>query len=60
GLGAHFKPIAEKLRANETKILGELNGVQGKAVDLGGYYRPDMTKLSAAMRPSPTLNAIIG
>ncbi|MFM1813951.1 MAG: hypothetical protein RLZ98_646, partial [Pseudomonadota bacterium] len=45
GLGAHFKPIAEKLRANETKILGELNGVQGKAVDLGGYYRPDITKL---------------
>jgi isocitrate dehydrogenase len=59
-LKAVFAPIAAKLRSNETKILEELNAAQGKPVDLGGYYKPDAAKLSAAMRPSATLNAIIG
>ena len=58
-LKAHFAPIANALKENEAKILGELNGVQGKPVDLGGYYRPDMAKLATVMRPSATLNAII-
>ena len=58
-LKAHFAPIANALKENEAKILGELNGVQGKPADLGGYYRPDTAKLAAVMRPSTTLNAII-
>lgn len=59
-LKAHFAPIAEKLAANETKILGELNAAQGAAADLGGYYHAPDDKVTAAMRPSATLNAIIG
>jgi isocitrate dehydrogenase len=59
-LKAHFAPVAEKLRANEAKILDELNAAQGKPVDLGGYYKPDPAKRDAAMRPSETLNAVIG
>ena len=54
-----FTPIAEKLTANEAKIVGELNAVQGKPVDVGGYYLPDEAKANAALRPSETLNAII-
>ena len=59
-LKAHFAPIAKQLADGETKILEELSAAQGKPVDLGGYYRPDQTKLDAAMRPSATLNAVIG
>jgi len=59
-LKAHFAPIAKQLAANEQKIVDELNGVQGSPVDLGGYYQPDAEKASAAMRPSATLNGIIG
>lgn len=59
-LKAHFAPIAESLTANEDKIVGELNGVQGAAVDLAGYYRTDDAKTATAMRPSATLNAVIG
>jgi isocitrate dehydrogenase len=58
-LKALFTPIAEKLTANEAKIVGELNAVQGKPVDVGGYYLPDDAKANAALRPSETLNAII-
>ena len=58
-LKAIFTPIAEKLTANEEKIVGELIAVQGKPVDIGGYYRPDDAKASAAMRPSATLNEIL-
>jgi isocitrate dehydrogenase len=54
-----FTPIAEKLTANEAKIVEELNAVQGKAVDIGGYYLPDADKASAALRPSATFNAIL-
>ncbi|MFZ2510629.1 MAG: NADP-dependent isocitrate dehydrogenase, partial [Gordonia sp. (in: high G+C Gram-positive bacteria)] len=56
-LAAHFAPLAEKLAADQDKILEELSSVQGKAVDLGGYYQPDVEKLHAAMCPSQTLNA---
>jgi len=59
-LKAHFAPIAQQLTENEAKIMEELDAAQGAPVDLGGYYRPDAAKRNAAMRPSPTLNAIIG
>lgn len=59
-LAKHFAPIAEKLAANEDKIMAELAEVQGKAVDLGGYFHSDPAKTEAVMRPSATLNAIIG
>ena len=59
-LKAHFAPIAEALAANEGRILDELNAAQGQAVDLGGYYHADPAKVTAAMRPSATLNGIIG
>ena len=59
-LKAHFTPIAAKLKDGEAKIMEELSAAQGAAVDLGGYYKPDPAKLSAVMRPSATLNAIIG
>ena len=57
---SYFAPMAEKLASSEAKIIEELNAAQGKAVDMGGYYRADPAKAAAAMRPSPTLNAIIG
>ncbi|HZP78278.1 MAG TPA: NADP-dependent isocitrate dehydrogenase, partial [Pseudolabrys sp.] len=59
GLQARFKPLADTLAKNEEKINAELIGAQGKPVDLGGYYLPDPAKASAAMRPSPTLNAAL-
>jgi isocitrate dehydrogenase len=58
-LQARFKPLAGTLAANEAKINAELIAAQGKPVDLGGYYLPDPAKVSAAMRPSATLNAAI-
>ncbi len=54
-----FAPVAEKLAASEKTIVEELVAVQGKPVDIGGYYQPDDAKCSAALRPSATLNAII-
>jgi isocitrate dehydrogenase len=54
-----FSPIANKLRGEEEKIVDELNGAQGKPVDLGGYYLLDEEKAESAMRPSPTFNHII-
>ena len=59
-LAAHFTPIAKDLAAKEADILSELAGVQGTPVDLGGYYRTDATKTASVMRPSKTLNSIIG
>ena len=59
-LAAQFAPIAQALAADEAKILAELAAVQGPAADLGGYYRTDAAKTAAVMRPSATLNAIIG
>ncbi len=58
-LKAFFTPIAEKLIASEATIVAELNAVQGKAVNIGGYYMPDDTKAYAALRPSKTLNQIL-
>ncbi len=55
-LASKFKPLAEKLTANEAKINEELIGAQGKPVDMGGYYVPNDEKTAAAMRPSNTLN----
>ena len=59
-LAAHFAPIAKGLAEGEAAILSELAAVQGPAADLGGYYRTDAAKTDAVMRPSATLNAIIG
>ena len=59
GLKAKFAPLAKTLADAEEKIVAELNGVQGRAVDIGGYYRPDQDKVSAAMRPSETFNAAL-
>ena len=58
-LAAIFGKLADKLEAEENTIVGELNGAQGQPVDLGGYYRPDMQKVSAAMRPSTAFNAAL-
>lgn len=58
-LAAKFAPVAKALEENEAKIIEELLSVEGKAQDIGGYYHPDDAKAEAAMRPSPTLNAII-
>jgi isocitrate dehydrogenase len=58
-LQAKFIPIANQLTENEARIDKELIAAQGKPVDIGGYYHPDETKTSRAMRPSATLNAII-
>ncbi|MEY3793790.1 MAG: NADP-dependent isocitrate dehydrogenase [Betaproteobacteria bacterium] len=58
-LQAHFAPLAKALAANEQKIVDELKAVQGKPVDIGGYYMPDLTKVVAVMRPSATLNATL-
>lgn len=55
-LAATFKPLAEALASAEEKIVAELLAVQGKAADIGGYYRPDAAKATAVMRPSATFN----
>jgi len=54
-----FMPIAQQLSDNETKIVEELNAVQGTSADIGGYYLSDKNKVSTVMRPSETLNAVI-
>ncbi|MBI2812817.1 MAG: NADP-dependent isocitrate dehydrogenase [Opitutae bacterium] len=59
GLQKIFKPVAEKLTAAEKQIVAELLAVQGKPADVGGYYQPDDTKASAALRPSATFNRIL-
>ena len=56
---ARFKSLAEKLAANETQIVDELNAAQGKAVDVGGYYRPDPKLTQAAMRPCKIFNELL-
>ena len=58
-LKAVFAPIAAELAANESKIVEELLAVQGKPVEIGGYYKPSDALASAALRPSPTFNAIL-
>lgn len=54
-----FTPIAAALTGQAAIIEEELNGAQGKAVDIGGYYRPDVEKTATAMRPSRTFNEIL-
>jgi isocitrate dehydrogenase len=58
-LAAAFGPLANALRADERVICHELLGVQGRPVELGGYYRPDPEQAAAVMRPSKTFNAIL-
>lgn len=58
-LQARFAPLAKTLTENEATIVAELNAVQGKPVDIGGYYHADAELISKAMRPSATLNAAI-
>jgi isocitrate dehydrogenase len=58
-LQTRFAGVARQLADNEQKIVAELNSAQGKPVDIGGYYRPSADLASRAMRPSPTLNAIV-
>jgi len=58
-LAQRFAPVAKQLSENEKTILAELNAVQGKPVDIGGYYQPDFSKLEQIMRPSKTFNATI-
>ncbi|MEI4231589.1 NADP-dependent isocitrate dehydrogenase [Roseovarius sp. D22-M7] len=59
-LAEEFGPVAKALAEDEDKITSELAAAQGAPADIGGYYHPDPDKLSQVMRPSPTLNAIIG
>jgi len=58
-LKARFAPLAKTLAENEAKIVAELNAVQGKPADIGGYYRPDEKLAAAVMRPSETFNAAL-
>ena len=58
-LADEFQPLAEKLAEAESQITDELLKVQGKSVDIGGYYHPDPDKREAVMRPSDTFNDII-
>ena len=58
-LATAFGPIAKELTDSEQTIADELIAVQGKPADIGGYYRPDLEKISAVMRPSKTFNRIL-
>lgn len=58
-LQAKFAPLAKALTENEATIVAELNGAQGKPVEIGGYYHPDLAKVSEAMRPSKTFNDVL-
>ena len=58
-LAAHFAKLAKTLTENEAQIVAELKTVQGKPVDIGGYYKADSEKCKAVMRPSPTFNAAL-
>ncbi|MBF8179555.1 NADP-dependent isocitrate dehydrogenase [Herminiimonas contaminans] len=58
-LQVQFKGLAQALQDNEATIVAELKAAQGKPVDIGGYYHPDTSKASKAMRPSTTLNQVL-
>jgi isocitrate dehydrogenase len=58
-LQAKFAALAKALEDNEKTIVDELKAVQGKPVDIGGYYLPDVQKMISVMRPSATLNAVL-
>ena len=59
-MAAAFAPLAKALADNEAKIVADLAAVQGAPADTGGYYHTDPAKTAAVMRPSATLNDIIG
>jgi len=58
-LKAKFTPVAARLSASEKTIVGELATVQGKPVDIGGYYHPSPAACAGHMRPSATFNGVI-
>jgi len=58
-LQAQFEPLAAALKSNEETIVSELNEVQGKAVDIGGYFKPSVELCEAVMRPSATFNGLL-
>ena len=58
-LASQFAPLAKALGDNEEKIVAELNGVQGKPADLGGYYLLEREQASSTMCPSATLNGLL-
>jgi isocitrate dehydrogenase len=58
-LRTFFTALAQELERNEAAIVGELNGVQGRPVDIGGYYHPDPALAARAMRPSATFNGVL-
>ncbi|MDP7061432.1 MAG: NADP-dependent isocitrate dehydrogenase [Planctomycetota bacterium] len=58
-LATRFAPVAKAMQDSEEVILSELLAAQGEAVDIGGYFHPDLEKCAVALRPSPTLNGII-
>ena len=58
-LQSQFSNLAKQLSKNEQQIIEELNGVQGKAVDIGGYFLVDKEKTSAVMRPSAIFNSLL-
>jgi len=60
GLAAKFAPLAEAFATSEEAIIAEFAAARGKKVDLGGYFNQSETLAAAAMRPSDTLNALIG
>jgi isocitrate dehydrogenase len=59
-LQSEFAPIAKKMRENEIQIVAELNEIQGKTVNIGGYYKPNEELANKALRPSVILNSILG
>ena len=58
-LQARFAPLAKALTENEQAIVAELNGAQGKPVEIAGYYHADVARIAAAMRPSATFNQLL-
>ncbi|MAZ48574.1 MAG: isocitrate dehydrogenase (NADP(+)) [Halobacteriovoraceae bacterium] len=56
---SQFDKVASELEDNEAKILSEMNSVQGKSIDIGGYYNPNFDMAEKAMRPSETFNRVI-
>ena len=59
-MAAHFAPLAKALAENEEAIVADFAAAQGRPADTGGYYHTDEAKTAAVMRPSATLNDIIG
>ncbi|MDY0779810.1 NADP-dependent isocitrate dehydrogenase [Tenacibaculum sp. IB213877] len=58
-LKAEFTPIAQEMKTHETSIVSQLNEIQGKPVNIGGYYEPKDELANAAMRPNTILNSIL-